>query len=524
MPSDARLRIVSVNDVYSLERLPRLRTLVERARGADPADALLVVVAGDFLAPSLLSSLDAGRAMVACLRDVGVTHVVLGNHEDDIPLAELRQRMAELGAVWLGTNVHGFEPHLAARDVVTLKGASGAVRKVGLVGVVMRDEGVYRAAPFGGASLDAPNEAAVREARSLLASGCDCVIPVTHQDVQDDRALARAPVSPPFPVVLGGHEHVVVQERVEGTWVLKAGMDAEHAAVVDLAWDESGALSTTVTIASTSDFAEDAALRAKVDAAMGKVRALEAATLYTVPEGVRLSSVGTRVRPATMGTLVCNRLRDALGADAAIFNGGGIRASRDYPARLTYGDVKTELPFDNEVVVARLPGRVLAEAVAASRAHAPEEFGGYLQVDDRTEVDGTTQAVVRVAGAPLDPAREYGVAMVRDLLTGMDHIEPLVRFGKEHPERVPPPGSGREVKMVLVESFALSLWNRLGGFDTVDLNHDGRVSEEELELAIAQTNHEPRSPVAARLVLQTLDTEHAGAITRDEAARAKRGG
>lgn len=94
-----RLRIVSVNDVYSLEQLPRLGSLVRHAREVDPADAFLVVVAGDFLAPSLLSSLDAGRGMVACLNEIGVTHVVLGNHEDDIPVAELRKRVSELKAV-----------------------------------------------------------------------------------------------------------------------------------------------------------------------------------------------------------------------------------------------------------------------------------------------------------------------------------------------------------------------------------------------------------------------------------------
>jgi len=252
---------------------------------------------------------------------------------------------------------------------------------------------------------------------------------------------------------------------------------------------------------------------------MVKVHALETATLYTLAPGEALSSVGSRARPTTMGSLVCSRLRDALGADAAIFNGGGIRAGRDYAVRLTYGDVKSELPFDNEVVVARLPGRVLAEAVAASRAAAPAESGAYLQVDDRMRVDEPGHVVTAVAGAPLDPERLYCVATVRELLTGMDHIEPLARWGREHPERVPPAGSGREVKLVLVESFAVTLWHRLGGFDQVDANHDGRVSASEIAEAMARVNAEAPSSVAAQLVLQALDVDHAGAITREEAAR-----
>ncbi len=515
-----RLRIVSVNDVYTLENLPRLKNLVRHARELDPADATLVIVAGDFLAPSLLSSLDAGRAMIACLNEVGVTHVVLGNHEDDVPIAELRQRVGELDAVWLGTNVHGFEPALAASDVVTVTSESGRSVRVGLVGVLMTDPAAYRLAPFGGAQLEPANEAAVREARLLLSGArCDCVIPVTHQSMAEDRELARADVVPRFPVIVGGHEHVVFTESVEGTWIVKAGSDAKLAAVTELAWDDAGALAVTVRVEPVAAYPEEAALRARVDAAMVKVHALETATLYTLAPGEALSSVGSRARPTTMGSLVCSRLRDALGADAAIFNGGGIRAGRDYAVRLTYGDVKSELPFDNEVVVARLPGRVLAEAVAASRAAAPAESGAYLQVDDGMRVDEPGHVVTAVAGAPLDPERLYCVATVRELLTGMDHIEPLTRWGREHPDRVPPAGSGREVKLVLVESFALTLWHRLGGFDQVDADHDGRVSASEIAEAMARVNAEAPSSVAAQLVLQALDVDHAGAITREEAAR-----
>ncbi len=522
--ANVRLRIVAINDVYSLENLPRLGSLVRHAREVDPADATLVVVAGDFLAPSLLSSLDAGRAMVACLEAIGVTHVVLGNHEDDVPVADLRRRMGELHAVWLGTNVRGFEPPLATHDVVTVTAADGRSVRVGLVGVVMTDPAVYRLAPFGGAKLEPANEAALREARWLLTEGgCACVIPVTHQPMADDRELARAAMTPRFPVVIGGHEHVVFDETVDGTQIVKAGTDAKLAAIIDLAWNEAGALDVGVSVEPVAGYPEDAALRVRVDAAMVKVHAIETATVYKAARGESLSSVGTRSRPTTLGALVCSRLRDALGAEAAIFNGGGIRASRDYPGRLTYGDLKSELPFDNEVVVARLPGRVLADAVAASRAASPGESGAYLQVDDGMRVDEPAHVVTAVAGEPLDADRVYGVATVRELLTGMDHIEPLARWGREHPDLVPPPGSGREVKLVLVESFAVSLWRSLGGFDAVDANHDGRVSANEIRDALARVHDETPSSIAAQLVLQALDVDHAGAITREEAARVEAG-
>src|ERR1700733_7239261 len=112
------LRIVSFNDVYTLENLPRLRNLVKCHAELEPADAFAGVLAGDFLAPSLLSSLDNGRGMVDCLNAVGVTHAILGNHEDDIPTPELARRIGELRATWIGTNVHGFHPALVENAIL----------------------------------------------------------------------------------------------------------------------------------------------------------------------------------------------------------------------------------------------------------------------------------------------------------------------------------------------------------------------------------------------------------------------
>src|SRR5205823_1193888 len=131
-----------------------------------------------------------------------------------------------------------FDPRLVPHDVIeiTAPGDGGRRVRVGLVGVVMDDRTVYRRPPFGGATVTPPNGAAVAEARLLERElHCDCVIPLTHQPLAEDRALARAH---PFPLLLGGHEHEVIRERAGGgAWLVKAGADATHALVIDLAWN-----------------------------------------------------------------------------------------------------------------------------------------------------------------------------------------------------------------------------------------------------------------------------------------------
>ena len=493
------LRIISVNDVYSLECLPRLKSLVRHYReDASGAWVTLVICAGDFVAPSLLASLDAGRGMVDCFNDIGVTHVVLGNHEDDIAMTELHARVAELDAKWLSTNV-SFDPKMPTEDVIDVGGA-----RVALLGLVMTDPAIYRAAPFGGAPLEAPNTVALREARRLIAAGCTAVIPITHQSMEDDRALARAENEPPFPVIVGGHEHVAFLENTGATWIVKAGADANAAVITELTWDRAGKLTTTTRLEPVAGYPEDAELRARVDRHMAKVHDIETASLVMLASGETLSSVGARAMQTSLGTLLCSRMRDALGADVCVLNAGGIRGAREYRTHFTYGDLKTEVPFDNEIVVVRMPGHVLREAITASRAHAPAESGSFLHVDDA------------LVPERIDDDREYRVAVVRNLLGGMDHIEPLVRFAQTHPEGVPPVGTGRDVKHVLVDAFAVELWRKLGGFDAIDANHDGVLTEAEVAAAITRVTREAPSHVTAQLLVRAIDANADSLISRKE--------
>lgn len=518
------LRIVSINDVYLLSNLPRLQSLLDSLKARLDADQLLLTLPGDFVAPSLLSSIDSGRAMVECLNAVGVTHVTFGNHEDDISPAELCKRVGEFRGCWLGTNVRGFARELRKSDVITVLAPSGQRVRVGLVGVVIHDPLVYRGTPFGAESLDDANECALKEtARLMREEGCSTVIPLTHQTMASDRLLADAQQNPRYPVILGGHEHELLLEQHHGTWIVKAGADAFQAAIIELQWpsatDGTAPAQPTVTVqmVKLADYPSEPAMQARVESHLTVLREIEDATLVTIGPDQSLSSVGTRMRQTSMGSLLCGLLRDVLGADACVLNGGAIRASKEYRERFTYGELKAEVPFDNEVVVVSMEGSVLRDAVAASRSAAPREFGGFLQVDSQMSVDPETHQLTRVAGEPLDSARIYSVALVRNLLLGLDRIAPLVAFAQAHPERVPPEGTGQVIKQLLVAALAEDLWHRLGTFEQIDAQGDGVVDSNELSAAIATATARPRSAVTMGLVLAALDADKDGVVSRAEA-------
>ena len=112
------LTLVAVNDVYDLEHLPKLRTLVDTVK-AEREGKVITTLAGDFLSPSVLSSLDRGRGMVQVLNAVGVDYACLGNHEADVGLKALRKRLGEFSATLINSNVPGAVDGAPATAVVS---------------------------------------------------------------------------------------------------------------------------------------------------------------------------------------------------------------------------------------------------------------------------------------------------------------------------------------------------------------------------------------------------------------------
>jgi 5'-nucleotidase/UDP-sugar diphosphatase len=135
---------------------------------------------------------------------------------------------------------------------------------------------------------------------------------------------------------------------------------------------------------------------------------------------VELDSRNATVRTgeAAIGNLLADAMRITAGADAAILNGGGIRAGKVYPAgtSLTRRDVLAELPFGNRVVTVEISGAGLRQALENGLAQMPDAGGRFPQVSGiKLEADlrrpaGSRITALQVAGAPIDPARIYKVA------------------------------------------------------------------------------------------------------------------
>ena len=77
--------------MYELQNLSALKCFIQD--NVQPGEAYLCTLNGDFLSPSLLSSLDLGAAAVSAMNAIPVTHACLGNHEFDHSIEILGQEL-----------------------------------------------------------------------------------------------------------------------------------------------------------------------------------------------------------------------------------------------------------------------------------------------------------------------------------------------------------------------------------------------------------------------------------------------
>ena len=426
-----RVTLLQINDVYTLEPvdggrrggMARLATLVRDARRENPNTIL--VLAGDALSPSVQSTFLKGEQMIAALNAVGLDLAVFGNHEFDFGPGVLRERMGESKFVWLSSNV------VDRRTGRSFGGASPDLLltfdrvKVGFLGLTMPETGSV-SSPGPDLVFGEPRVVGRAVASSLRARGATLVVAVTHQEMAHDKALAA---SGDVDVILGGHEHEPMIAEEGKALVTKAGSDGRYVVQVDL-W-----LARDGTLVERSARFREVSRRLAPDPAVEELVKAYAARLdreldvVVGATGVPLEAHGSKLRTGetNLGDFIADLVRERMGSDVALVNGGGIRTNRTVPAGpLTKRDVHGLLPFTNVVVKVLMTGRDLRRALEHGLAQADREGGGFLQVsgvrlawDPRRPAGGRIVSV-EVGGRPLAEGAAYSVAVPSYLWRGGD--------------------------------------------------------------------------------------------------------
>lgn len=419
------LTFLLTSDIYEFDAnkagrggFARLNAVVkaERAKGGH----VVYAHAGDMFSPSLLSGIDKGANTVALLNLAPPDFFVPGNHEWDFGPDVFRTRIKEMSSKLLAANLRDGKGKEVEGFADTAIVDQGGV-KVGIVGITA-DDTPDVASPGSDFNFLPSVETAEAAAKALRQQGAELVVGIVQTDRVQDHALVESHL---FDLLLSGDDHNL-EIYYDGRTALAESMtEALYVTAVDLAVDvqeKDGKRSLAwwpnfriIDTATVSPDPESQALVDRFNAQLSKELDVVVGTSSTALDSRKAS---VRSAETAIGNLIADATREAVGADIAITNGGGIRGNKEYAAgsTLTRKDVFSELPFGNKTVKIEVSGETVWAALENGFSEIEKGAGRFPQVSglvveaDATKPAGQRVLSVTIGGKPLDKTATYKLA------------------------------------------------------------------------------------------------------------------
>jgi 2',3'-cyclic-nucleotide 2'-phosphodiesterase (5'-nucleotidase family) len=396
----------------------------------------VVLMAGDMLQGTPMSSVFQGEPDVRCLNAVGLNAAAVGNHEFDFGLDNFLKLKQQAGFPFLSANiVKKADGELLCKPFQTIALEKGL--SVTVIGVTTCDLLTTTRADIAD-SLDVRDEvASVRDAYHRVKSKGPVVL-LSHSRHRTDREIAVA--LPGLAAIIGGHDQILLSpyRRVVGVPIFQAFEKGRYLGRIDLEIDRTtgkARLTGSSYIPIVAGMPEDrqvAAIIADYDKRLGETFREVIGQADTFLDGERGH---IRFEETGLGNFVTDIMREHAGAQIAFINAGALRASiKNGP--VTVGDVYTAMPYPNDLMVTKLTGKDLEEVLKrAVRSTREEEDGGFLQVSGISfAVVGRQPADIRIGDrrVPLGKDTFYAVAVPDFLSAGGDGYAVLKGRVYEH--------------------------------------------------------------------------------------------
>lgn len=385
--------------------------VAQRNELAKTTSYISTVSCGDFSSGSIIGLASKGKYIVDIMNAVDYDVVTPGNHELDYGMTAMFEMTDRMEAAVVCANLKNVQTgefpypsyHIIRYDNVDIAyigfttTTSGTVKQFSdesgnLVWSFMREE-FYDIA-----------QQSIDEARER---GADYVIALSHLgDLErgngHPNSLGLIANTTGIDAVIDGHDHhVIPQQSVlnkdgEAVLLTSAGESFNYAGVLTLTTE--GEMHSSLIDLQAEGTPSDPQIAQVIEAV--KIQAEEEGqnvvgyneTLLSIydAEGIRL----VRKQEVGLGNLFTDAFRNYTQADAALLNGGGIRADLD-AGEVTYNDIFQVMPFGNMVMTATMTGAQLLDALECSMRFLPVEEGGFMQVSGmKFEVDESIPSLV----------------------------------------------------------------------------------------------------------------------------------
>jgi 2',3'-cyclic-nucleotide 2'-phosphodiesterase (5'-nucleotidase family) len=433
---EVMISIVHTNDTHARVEaggydgmgFERVATIVSQIEAANPNT--LVLDAGDAFHGQTIATLNEGESIVKIFNEIGYDVMTPGNHDFNYGKERLLEldEMAEFPI--LAANVY-YDDYSEFLPGYTVKEIDGV--KVGIFGI-STPETVYKSHPANTEGLEFFDPVIASKLMvAKLEDDVDVIVGLVHlgldeSSIHTSRLVAENVEG--IDLIVDGHSHTELPEglMVGNTLIAQAGGYDNNVGIVDLVVKNGMVTSKSARLINKEEAAElepDPAITAII------AEVKEANDLIT-EEFVSENSIElvgerefVRTGETNLGNLITDSMVEFTGADVALTNGGGIRAS--IPAGdITVGDVITVLPFGNYVVTIDVTGAEIVEALEHGLSAYPETLGAFPHIAgmnvvfDPSQEAGSRVVEVTVGEEELDMEATYSLATNDFLAAGGD--------------------------------------------------------------------------------------------------------
>ncbi|WP_240414092.1 5'-nucleotidase C-terminal domain-containing protein [Paenibacillus periandrae] len=433
--SSQMITILHTNDIHSRVEestdsigYAKLSTLLKQIKAANPNT--LMIDAGDTFHGQTIANLVRGESIVKIMNLIGYDVMTAGNHDFNYGSTRLVELAKQANFPVLGANVKKTDgSRLLGTNLI--KEVNGV--KIGIFGLTT-PETAYKTHPnnvegiiFADPVLEA--KAQVAELRSKV----DIIIAISHLGVDTtsiDTSKKVAEQVPGIDVIIDGHSHTVLEKgmMVGSVLIAQTGEYGKNIGKIQLSI-EGGKLTSKnaslITRKEADQLQADPAVLDDINNVKKEQEAVLSQVVGTSSDKLIGDRTIVRKGESNLGNLITNAMLSETGADVAITNGGGIRASIE-AGQITKGDIITVLPFGNYIQTKKVKGSDIKAALELGVSGYPGELGGFPHVGgiifefDPAQPVGNRVLSILIKGKQLDPNQTYLLATNDFMAAGGD--------------------------------------------------------------------------------------------------------
>jgi len=391
---------------------------------------VLLLDGGDALQGHNFATLTKGENSVKVMNALGYDAMVAGNHEFDYG----KERILELAEMAefpiLGANIkdENGDSYLEAVKEFEVDGV-----KVAVVGITT-PETKYKSHPDGTVGLTFKDPAtAFNEVTKDIDA--DVVVSLAHLGVDESSDYANTSIgladgAENLDVIIDGHSHTALEtgKMQNGVLIGQAGEKGKNVGIIRILLKDNEIVAKEASLFTKEEsltLEDDAEILTLIEELNAVNKEIESEEVATAPFELVGEREVVRRGESNLGNLIATALKEETGADFALTNGGGIRASIDEGV-VTKGEILTVLPFGNTVRVIELTGADVIAAIENGITDYPETKGAFPHIAgmtvkfDSSKEAGSRVVEVLVDGVELDKEATYTLATNDFLVAGGD--------------------------------------------------------------------------------------------------------